>query len=467
MAFEINFTNPMEGPTAFLTGYLNAKKRADAETARLRAQQQQRMADTIGQSIGNVGGALGQGWSRGVADKYRLQDQTQLEDQRAARQAEYQKQRDARQFDYDKQMADYKSNLDNNEEYFKLSGGLTPDEGLRSGREMFKNAPPDVQAKLRTDMGLAPDAELPDDSPVYKHLTVQVNAEEKARRLQEINRARYQDRAMAEEAAKQQAMEQAKFQSWVSEESTVSDPVLQKEYTDTKRNIEKAYNGGKNGTIDKGGYDQAMGNLQRNVLRSKLQPVIPEATNYEELKAGHRPKVGYPYERPDGGTLIYGPKMEGKITYPPKTDAPQVTVQPPPPTPVAAPDGSQWIWDGKTYKEHIPKQTPEQKVQHEQQKLDEAEYQAIAKDAAELQISEVNEDGKSVKRAANPVERTQYIQNRIDAYGMAMRRIQEKRGMGQTQQQAPMQHPEGTIRELDNGSREILRGGQWVPVNGR
>ena len=156
MAFEINFNNPTDGGTAFLASYLGAKKKADAETARLKALQQQRMADTIGGAIGNVGGSFGRGWSEGVVNRYRMQDQQKLDADRAALNAKYQEQRDARQFDYDKQIAQYRSDLSRDDRFYD-NFQMSPDDAESLGQREWESAPPQVRGQIASSLGLDPE----------------------------------------------------------------------------------------------------------------------------------------------------------------------------------------------------------------------------------------------------------------------------------------------------------------------
>ncbi len=381
MAFEINVGNPLAGPSEFLVGYLGAKQRAEAETARLKAIQRQHMADTIGGAIGNVGGAFGQGWSQGVMQKYRLQDQR-----------ETQRIQDERRLKQEKQVAKYKSDLDKDEEYFKLSGGLTQDEGLDYGRKRFEQAPPEEQARIAHDFGVDP-TKLDAKSPLYKHIAVNDYQGQIAARREHQYQAHQQailDRKLME---KQQADNLQKSQAFLANEANMpNDPETEKAIRINQKGIEAAKLDGNHSAewiadSTRTLHQQIAANID------KIKPIEQPANNFGEWQSGKKPKPGVPYVAPDGRMTVFDAKGTPHTSAPPKTDAPQVTVQPPPPQPVSAPDGSQWIWDGKTYKPHVVKETPEQKQETEIEK----EQRARAAKIASEKITEGSGENKKTR----------------------------------------------------------------------
>lgn len=395
MAFEYYSPQPLNlnATGAMFANYIAAKRQAAAQTAMMKAQAQQRSLDRVADAFSNVG----QSFSQGMIDRIR-----------SDRRAEQDKLRDDRQFDRQKQLEKYRSDLDKEEEYFKLSGGMTQEEGLDYGRRLYEQAPPEARARIAEDFGVDP-ANLDAKSPLYKHIAVTDYQSKVAAQRERMIQARYDARERARQQAEQQEQTAKKTEAWFTKKVKIADPAIEAKTRQTQASIKEAF---KRGDMDREDYSAAMQSLSEQVAMEDIEPVIPPAQDYRALTSGAQPVPGRPYEIPDGRVVIYDAKGSPHFSTPVKQDKPeQVTVQPPPPTPVAAPDGSEWIWDGKTYKPHVPKETPEQKQAQAKQKQDEDFAQKLAMEV----VTEKAAEGKSTQRSLSASE----IKERVKQYKAA------------------------------------------------
>ncbi len=144
MPWNIQIGNPFGGLAAFGAGYGNAKRDAEIETERLQAQQNQRMADTLGESIGRIGAGYAQGKTR----RYELDWQAQQEQkkydwtaERDRRKNLYDLQAKGLEYSIDKAMADYREGLRRETNFEKQSGGFTKEQALAIGNQIYNEMP--------------------------------------------------------------------------------------------------------------------------------------------------------------------------------------------------------------------------------------------------------------------------------------------------------------------------------------
>lgn len=355
MAFEINFNNPTDGGTAFLASYLGAKKKADAETARLKAQQRQRMADTIGGAIGNVGGSFGRGWSEGVVNRYRMQDQQKLDADRAALNAKYQEQRDARSFDYDKQLTKYRSDL-NRDDRFYDNFQMSPDDAESLGQREWESAPPQVRGQIASSLGLDPeqaDTLFAGDGPEAKALRRQtaitsIRMREQGAKVQqaeEIAKVRRQQAYLAE----QDNQRMQRVEGWKSQQYRVNDSKIEGSLRTNQTAIDSA-------AMDGNWSDQEIAAAQarqdRDVARylNKMEPVKKPPKTFKDLEASGDALV----DRELGVAATYNPKtQQWDMHNLPKPDKQEPMGPKPPPMEWTSPQtGVKYYDDGNGWKPH-------------------------------------------------------------------------------------------------------------------
>ncbi len=159
MPWNIQIGNPFGGLAAFGAGYGNAKRDAEIETERLQAQQNQRMADTLGESIGRIGAGYAQGKTR----RYELDWQAQQEDKKLDWTAEQNRrkqlfdlQKQAQKYSIDKSLEEYRNALITDRQ-FERETGYSPKMADAMGEQMLLEMPPEQMAEMAVGLGVSED----------------------------------------------------------------------------------------------------------------------------------------------------------------------------------------------------------------------------------------------------------------------------------------------------------------------